>query len=256
MARIKIRMAYILVCLLSMVTTVAYGSADPLEKMIEEYRKMHESVYSYVNEEDYYLEDGVLYSGNALLWYPEWKPDKTFKIPEHVVYVGSCAFSGNAYIEAVFAPDGLMVIDDAAFNYCTNLSRFSAGKNLLIIGSNAFGDCWALKEFVLPQGLYFIGNHAFSWTRNLQSCILPSSLKHIGDGAFAQSAITHLDFSNNLTIEYIGSYLLGTDLSQENVDVYLPYDCWAYVAFNDYYSVDGCITIHYIDEYGQLLDDL
>ena len=66
-------------------------------------------------------------------------------------------------------PEGLKIIDDYAFRFCTSLLSISLPNTLEIIGDYAFDNCESLKDVTLPNSLISIGKYAFYKCKNLKN---------------------------------------------------------------------------------------
>lgn len=85
------------------------------------------------------------------------KMEKEVTVPETyngkpVLSVRKAAFRGNKYLESIQLPNSLQVIEESAFECCTNLSNVDFyGNNLSLIRENAFRGCISLS----PQSSIF-----------------------------------------------------------------------------------------------------
>ena len=82
-------------------------------------------------------------------------------------------------------PEGLHVIEEAAFFSCTSLKNINLPSSLQTIGKTAFANCYSLVVPQFPEKLHDIGDYAFrfdSWTSSL---ILPTGLTVMGADPFA-----------------------------------------------------------------------
>ena len=82
----------------------------------------------------YTVIDGVLYSKDltALILYPQGKPDKEFRIPDHV-----------------------KTISNSAFNHCNNLESVYIPDSVKMMGVGAFSRCRSLREVRMPEELFY-----------------------------------------------------------------------------------------------------
>lgn len=116
------------------------------------------------------------------------KYDTTLVIPEEidgykVESVRSLAFQGSQYIKKVVLPDTIKFIGFRAF-YDSYIQSINFGNGVKIIDENAFEECTDLKEINLSEGLMTINNAAFAGCRSLESIVLPDSLEKLGDSVF------------------------------------------------------------------------
>lgn len=105
-------------------------------------------------------------------------------IPESVRYIGLAAFNESG-IKTIQLPEHLVSIGSNAFSVCNNLESISLPNGLTEISENAFMGCKILKQVILPEGLMKIGNNAFCGCSSLESIIFPMGLTEIGGGAFS-----------------------------------------------------------------------
>lgn len=105
--------------------------------------------------------------------------------------IGDNAFY-NAYVEndvlesikCVILPEGVTVIGENAFAYCTSLEEVRLPKTLTHISAKAFGGCYSLKKAELPKGIVEIGASAFAHCSKLENMIIPFSVSKIDMYAF------------------------------------------------------------------------
>ena len=148
---------------------------------------------------DCYEIDGVIFCGDTLVYYPEWKEDTEYIIPNHVKRIGKCAFD-NTTVKYIYMYDNVIEIGENAFEGCTSLEAISLSKNLSCIRANAFLNCSSLINIVFPESLYCIGQQAFSESGLSGEIYLPASLLYVGDAAFYLTNIDTVIFGGD--IEY------------------------------------------------------
>lgn len=105
-------------------------------------------------------------------------------IQEGTQVIGSYAFYLSD-AELIHLPEGLRVIEEAAFSSCSSLMAVTFPSSLQSIGEVAFANCYSLDIPLFPEGLHDIGDYAFrfdSWTGSL---ILPTGLTVMGANPFA-----------------------------------------------------------------------
>ncbi|MEE0965557.1 MAG: leucine-rich repeat protein [Bacilli bacterium] len=105
-------------------------------------------------------------------------------VPNNVEIIASDSFNSQL-IESVILPEGVKVIENAAFARCEKLQSIILPRSLETIGNGSFHSCKMLKEIVIPNKVKKIGDNAFRSCSNLEKIILPSKLKSIGENAFA-----------------------------------------------------------------------
>ena len=112
--------------------------------------------------------DGVLYSpdGTTLIAYPNKKGD-TFAVPSGVETIGYGAFA-ETDVASVELPEGLKVIDRAAFFGCSKLQEVKLPESLTEIGAVAFGSNHGSEEIAPVEQIHigskvdYVGACAFS----------------------------------------------------------------------------------------------
>ncbi len=123
-----------------------------------------------------------LYTHTLISW-PLGCENANPMIQEGTLVIGSHAFS-HADLKHIQLPDGLQVIEEAAFESCSSLADISFPASLQSIGELAFANCYSLNTPPFPDGLHDIGDYAFrfvSWTDPL---VLPVGLTVMGDDPF------------------------------------------------------------------------
>jgi hypothetical protein len=113
-------------------------------------------------------------------------------------------------------PDGVVRIEDSAFEGLTGITEVSLPDTLKSIGARAFYGC-ANTDFTtitFPSSLERIGDYAFHGCRYLKTInVFPASLKSIGDYAFSGSnttyapEITAVDLSEAVLLTKIGNHV-------------------------------------------------
>ena len=123
--------------------------------------------------------------------------DSSYKVPDGVEYIANHAFSGSPAKE-IELPDSVRTIGKAAFACCDAVS-ITLNEGLEIIEQDAFNRCTNLNNIVLPSTLRRLGNGAFVGCENLSNVDLPDSLVALGENAFQRSGIKKLKIPNRIT---------------------------------------------------------
>lgn len=76
-----------------------------------------------------------------------------------VKVVGGFCF--NKTIKNITLPEGIVVIETSAFDYCEVLESINIPENVTEIGSRAFYGCTSLKNLTIPKSVTTIGSKAF-----------------------------------------------------------------------------------------------
>lgn len=160
----------------------------------------------------YSVPEGVLVLGEGSLQY--WQCDLPYQIddwetvspvitlPSSLKVIEPYAMSYAAIRQIIF-PEGLIIIDEYAFEECEWLSAVTWPSTLTVIGEGAFCGC-GFSELQLPEGLEVINAAAFS-VCPLEKVILPRSLRYIDETAFWDSYSPET-FEEPLFYVYPGSY--------------------------------------------------
>ena len=81
--------------------------------------------------------------------------------------------------------EGVRIICDKAFYYCTALRSLVIPDSVTSIGNRAFCGCRSLTDIVIPDGVTSIVDEVFSDCESLSSLVLPESVTSIGESAFS-----------------------------------------------------------------------
>ena len=106
-------------------------------------------------------------------------------IPDGVVSVGRCAFTGCTNLVSVTIPDAVADFGEWAFKDCSRLAGLSLPSNMTRVASHMFSGCAQLKSVVIPEGVTSIGQYAFEKCRALTSVTVPRSLAYSEMHAFS-----------------------------------------------------------------------
>ena len=129
-------------------------------------------------------ENKALYSKDKKTLIKVPQPATSFTFASGVETIGPNAFaSGN--IKSVTIPSSVRIIEESAFEFCTNLTSVTIPEGVKTIGGFAFQDCSAITSVKVPSTVTKIGDYAFAWCENLKTVKLPDTLK----GAISESKI-------------------------------------------------------------------
>ena len=113
-----------------------------------------------------------------------------------VTEIGDSCFSGNAWSERVYVPEGVVKIGDYGFECCSHIEKIYLPDSLRTIGNGAFSGCGVLKLIDFGEAVTSIGDGAFMACQNLTQIVLPASLQELGKFAFAFcNTLTDVTFS-------------------------------------------------------------
>lgn len=104
------------------------------------------------------IEEGVLYQQGALIQYPVGKRDEKYQIKHGTMTIIRAAFEGNHFIEEVYFPASVESIFDSAFFNCSSLRNVMFSDQISFIGDFAFAECANLKEIELFSSPEYVHN--------------------------------------------------------------------------------------------------
>ena len=142
---------------IEVIETYAFGSCESLKTVVIPPLFAFECSYNAFGMVDFEFVyddiktvtvDGNIYNEDmtVLIKYDGDSSEKTFNVPESVIYVGENAFR-DSNLENIILPDTVEKIGAFAFYNCDAITSFVAPKNLSHLGDCSFTDCDAL-EFV------------------------------------------------------------------------------------------------------------
>ena len=102
-----------------------------------------------------------------------------------VTVIGDSCFYRNTSIETVIVPEGIEIIETAAFYCCTSLRRASLPESCVSFGEKLFSWCEALESIKLPSGMTSVPDYAFNNCTSLTEIIWNDNVTHIGVRAFS-----------------------------------------------------------------------
>ena len=102
-----------------------------------------------------------------------------------IVSVGKEAFTKISAMQAVYLPDTITTINEAAFRDCIYLRYIRMPATLTVnLGKNVFYGCGRLTRIHLPEGIETIGTNCFYGCDSLSLVTFPRSLNRLQSGAF------------------------------------------------------------------------
>lgn len=113
-------------------------------------------------------------------------------------------------------PNGVEVIDEAAFESCKELTRINFPVGLKEIKKYAFVDCASLKGVSFPSTLKTIGEGAFSECGSLTSVVIPGTVSTVETIAFAGCGkLADVTLENGITT--LGDAVFSVNNSLEKI---------------------------------------
>ncbi len=102
-----------------------------------------------------------------------------------VTVIGDSCFYRNGSVETVIVPEGIEVIETAAFYCCSSLRRVSLPESCTSFGEKLFSWCEALESVKLPSGMTSVPDYAFNNCTSLAEIVWNTTVTHIGVRAFS-----------------------------------------------------------------------
>ncbi len=129
-------------------------------------------------------ENGVLFDGSTLIYYPAGKKTTNYTVPDTTTVIGYEVFANCQYLETVTIPDSVTTIEAYAFYNCKNLKTVNLPESISTIFTRTFYGCSSLKNITIPYGVSEIQNSAFRGCSSLEKIIIPESVYYIDFYAF------------------------------------------------------------------------
>ena len=201
---------------------------------------------------NYKVEDGVLYTkdGKTLCRYPCNKKGDSFIVPDGVIRIENSAFDSCSNLESVTLRNGVTSIGEDAFNYCKALTSIKLPESLETIEESAFYDCEALESVKIPDSVESIGERAFSGCTSLSEIELPDSVESIGKRAFSGcTALSEIELPSDIK-EISNSLFYGCE-SLESVKIPSGVTRIGTYAFSDCKSLESVKLPSSLTEIGE-----
>ena len=134
----------------STVTSIGMSAFHDCENLVDVYipssvTTVEGSAFSYTKWFDN-LPDGEVYINNTLYRYKGTAPENTkIVVKDGTNRIAGLTFWNQSNIVSIELPQSLTVIEQCAFEGCTQLSSILIPKNVIFIGANAFADCTGLS---------------------------------------------------------------------------------------------------------------
>lgn len=98
----------------------------------------------------YFVQDGVLYTADTLVFYPIAKTDTTYTIPEGIKTIGTYAFPRSATLTVLTLPESLETIEESALTL-HNVQSLYIPKNVSNIHKYAFSLTYTLTAYTVDS---------------------------------------------------------------------------------------------------------
>lgn len=128
---------------------------------------------------------------------------KNVTLPNSLRIIQESAFNGCSQLESITLGDQLTKIGKYAFNRCSSLKEVIIPEGVTQVEYGAFSDCYQLSNVVLHSGITLIDGYAFSSCNALTTITIPDSVKTIKGSAFSSCRnLSKITLSSSLT--YLG----------------------------------------------------
>ena len=125
-------------------------------------------------------------------------------VPDYVTVIGMGAFARHEDLQTVVLPEGLLVLEDDAFDRCTALREIDLPDSLQWM-SSAFWECTALTSITIPAGAE--GRMIFDSCTSLTHVTFADGSRVIGEFAFwGCTALTDVRLPDSLRIIQCGAF--------------------------------------------------
>ena len=160
-----------------------------------------------------------------------------------VCKVGEGAFYEDLHIRSVSIPNTVTVIEQHAFQHCSNLSKVTFPTKLQYVGFCSFMNT-ALQSVVLPNGTKELDEAAFSGCEKLTSVTISNTLKYIPKYGFSGCKnLTTINIPNSVSRIGFGAFWNCEKLTKVSIGSGLN-------DFDDQYAYDfpfsGCTALESI----------
>lgn len=124
--------------------------------------------YAQATNEEFEIINNVLIKYNG--------SENEVRIPDGVTIIGEKAFE-YCTCERIIIPQSVTQIDDHAFEFCENLTSVSIPNSVTKIGNWVFSYCTSLKAIVLPDSITSMGIATFDCCSSLEYAHLPAHIQ-------------------------------------------------------------------------------
>jgi hypothetical protein len=125
------------------------------------------------------------YDGSNLYSYYDYV-STYYTVPDSVTTINELAFASNTTIQSI-TMNNVVIIGNAAFQNCTNLSSITLSNTLTTIGTRALQNI-AITSIVIPSSVTTLGEYAISVCSNLTSITFEGNKPNMESNAFVENA--------------------------------------------------------------------
>ena len=150
-------------------------------------------------------------------------------------------------LTSVTIPEGVTLIDYAAFQDCADLEIVSFPSTLKTIENKAFYNCGKLTTIVIPEKVTYIGTSAFDGLNALETVVLPDSLEMVGAYNFNEEGCQNLSFNVYDNARYLGNennpYLILISALDKDITSCTIHENTKIIGSRAFYCCDELLTI-------------
>ena len=158
------------------------------------------------------IEDNIVYNKDKTqIFKCINKNIEEFNCIEGVISINNNAFEGCTKLSKVRLSSTVKKIGYRAFSGCESLSEILLSNSLEYINMGAFINCKSLTKIELPESVNYIGKYAFLDCKNLQTVIVNCSILRIADQAFDRCTNFTSAFVTDVGYKYISNELVKSN---------------------------------------------
>jgi len=170
-------------------------------------------ICNFTTERVKWIDDLLTIDNEIVIAYRGTKTDADIAIKDGIKNIGYDVFDGIE-INSIKLPEGLLKIDDRAFNKVRFKSPVVFPQSLVEIGTNAFAGSY-MNGLTLPNNLKVIEYGAFTGTRGFSDVIIPDSVAKYEEYIFAGSGLKSIVLPTGTT-EIPEGMFYGSDIKTIN----------------------------------------
>ena len=195
----------------------AFEQMEMLKKEVSDLRKKEDhlrtinrvlgSLYALALEDKQVLSRVVLEDGQ-----------KTYAVEDGIQVIGNNAFSFCSELSAVTIPDSVVRIGEGAFYGCSSLEKITLLEGLLGIGKEAFYDCSHLSRLTIPDSVRYLGEAAFRKCIRLEKIVIPQHVVRMEEDVFSDcERLIQVSLPDGLTRIAEGSFFRCKSLTEIHI---------------------------------------
>lgn len=133
---------------------------------------------------------------------------RKIRLGNGVVSIDDYAFNGCKSLTSITIPSGITTISTGAFANCGSLTSITIPSGATRIWSYSFSECESLLSVAIPSGVTTIANFAFMGCKSLTSITIPSGVTSIGSMTFNDcNSLTSVTIPSGVTTIFNGTFI-------------------------------------------------